>query len=109
MGTAAFSCRVFSRGDVGLCGFLSCDACVPVTVAGCGVLPMWGVDMFSRLHTSRLCCRGPAVEELMFAVYVRWSYHPHPVVSSAEKAAIDMTDQALHYINAYLEATNERP
>ena len=50
-----------------------------------------------------------AVEKLMFAVHVGWSYHPHPVVSSAEKAAIDMTDQALHYIDTYLEATNERP
>ena len=50
-----------------------------------------------------------AVEKLMFAVYVGWSYHPQPVVSSAEKAAIDMTDQALRYINAYLEATDERP
>ena len=50
-----------------------------------------------------------AVEKLMFAVYVGWSYHPHPVVSSAEKAAIDMTDQALHYIDTYLEATDERP
>ncbi len=50
-----------------------------------------------------------AVEKLMFAVHVGWSYHPHPVVSSADKAAIDMTDQALHYINTYLEDTNERP
>ena len=50
-----------------------------------------------------------AVEKLMFAVHVGWSYHPQPVVLSAEKAAIDMTDQALHYIDAYLEATDERP
>ena len=50
-----------------------------------------------------------AVEKLMFAVHVGWSYHPQPVVSSAEKAAIDMTDQALRYINAYLEATDESP
>ena len=50
-----------------------------------------------------------AVEKLMFAVHVGWSYHPHPVVSSAEKAAIDMTDQALHYIDTHLEATDERP
>lgn len=50
-----------------------------------------------------------AVEKLMFAVYVGWSYHPQPVVSSAVTAAIDMTDQALRYINAYLEATDERP
>ena len=30
-----------------------------------------------------------AVEKLMFAVHVGWSYRPYPVVSSAEKAAID--------------------
>ena len=50
-----------------------------------------------------------AVEKLMIAVYVGWSYHPQPVASSAEAAAIDMTDQDLRYINAYLEATDERP
>ena len=48
------------------------------------------------------------VEELMFTVYVGWDYHPQPVVSSAVTAAIDMTDQALHYIDTYLEATDER-
>ena len=50
-----------------------------------------------------------AVEKLMSAVHSGWAYHSHPVVSSAEKAAIDMTDQALRYIDAYLEATDERP
>lgn len=32
-----------------------------------------------------------------------------PLCRLAEAAAIDMTDQALRYINAYLEATDERP
>ena len=34
-----------------------------------------------------------AVEKLMFAVHVGWSYRPHPVVSSAEKAAIEENER----------------
>lgn len=40
-----------------------------------------------------------AVEKLMFAVYVGWSYHPQPVVSSAEAGSRhrhDGSGSALH-------------